>query len=88
MPSVMDAPERIEDIDVHDLYEKQPQVRVTRPRFWRTLVQYMRRPRVYTSSCTPSSGRVALRQLESPMARLAQEHPTLYLLGFCGIHSG
>ena len=26
--------------------------------------------------------------LTGPMARLAQEHPTLYLLGFCGIHSG
>jgi hypothetical protein len=87
MPSVMDAPARV-DHDNHDLYEEQPQVRVTHPRFWRTLVQYMRRPRVYTSSHTPASSHVTLHQLESPMARVAQEHPTLYLLGFCGIHSG
>jgi hypothetical protein len=35
-----------------------------------------------------SSDRKALRQLESPMARLAQGHPMLYLLGFFGMHHG
>jgi hypothetical protein len=88
MPSVIDTSERLEDVDVHDLYEEQPQVRVTHPGFWRTLVQYMRRHRVHTSSRTRSSGRVALRQLESPMERLARENPTLFLQGFCGIHNG
>jgi hypothetical protein len=29
-----------------------------------------------------------LCQLEAPMARLAQEHPTLFLLGFFGIPHG
>jgi hypothetical protein len=35
-----------------------------------------------------SSDRSALRQLESPMVRLAQEHPMLYLLGFFGMNNG
>jgi hypothetical protein len=81
MPSVMDAPARV-DHDTHDLHDKQPQVRTTPRGFWRTVMQYVRRPRVRTSS------RHSLHPTESPMARLAQEHPMLYLLGFCGIHSG
>jgi hypothetical protein len=81
MPSVMDAPARVEH-EEHAIQEAQSPV-CTAPRgFWHSMVQYVRRPRVRTSSG------ISLRQLESPMARLAQEHPTLYLLGFCGIHSG
>ena len=87
MPSVMDAPEVVEH-EEHDLHEERPQVLVARSGFWHTLVQYMRRHRVHTSSRTRSSGRVALRQLESPMERLARENPTLFLQGFCGIHNG
>ena len=87
MPSVMDAPEVVE-YEEHDLYEEQPQAPTVHRGFWYTVLQYVRRPSVHASSHTPSSSHVALHQAESPMARLAQEHPTLYLLGFCGIHSG
>ena len=87
MPAVMDAPARV-DHDNHNLQEAQPQAPTVHRGFWYTVLLYVRRYRVHTSTGTRSSSRVALHQLESPMARLAQEHPTLYLLGFCGIHSG
>jgi hypothetical protein len=88
MPSVIDTPERLEDVDVHDFQEERPQVCVTRSGFWQRLLQYVRGHRVHTASRMPPSSRASLHPTESPMARLAQEHPMLYLLGFCGIHSG
>jgi hypothetical protein len=89
MPSVIDAPEVVEydkhALDErHDLSQEQPQGRVARAGFWRTVVQSMRRYSTHRLRRTSPSDRNALRQLESPMARLAQEHPTLYLLGFFG----
>jgi hypothetical protein len=87
MPSVMDAPARVEH-KADDLQEQPTQVRTAPRGFWHTVVQYVQRRRAQSASRTRSSGRVALHQLESPMARLAQEHPTLYLLGFCGLHNG
>jgi hypothetical protein len=87
MPAVIDAPEILEH-DEHELHDKQPSGSAAHRGFWYNVMQYVRRHRVHTSTGTRSSSRVAMHQLESPMARLAQEHPTLYLLGFCGIHSG
>jgi hypothetical protein len=87
MPSVIDAPEVVEH-DRHDLYEEQPRVYGTRAGFWRTVVQSMRRQSVQTSSRTRSSSRLSLHQIALPMARVAQEHPTLYLQGFWGIPNG
>ena len=87
MPSVMDAPEVVE-YEEFDLQEAQPQVRTTPHGFWQRVKQYVRRHSVHASSHTPSSSHASLHRIESPMARLAQEYPTLYLLGFCGIHSG
>ena len=87
MPSVLDTPTRVEH-DEHDLQEEQPQVHAVHPRFWHTVLQYVRRHRVHTSSRTRSSSRISLHQIEWPMERLAREHPTLYLLGFCGLHNG
>ena len=88
MPSMIDIPERIEDVDVHGLQEEQLQVYAAPPGFWHMVMQYVQRYRVRMSSRTPSSSHVSLHPTESPIARLAQEHPMLYLLGFCGIHSG
>jgi hypothetical protein len=48
----------------------------------------VRRYSTHRQQRTSSSDRSALRQLESPMARLAQEHPMLYLLGFFGMNNG
>jgi hypothetical protein len=69
MPSVIDAPAVVEH-GHHDLSEKQPQVHGARGGFWHTMVQYMRRHRVHTSSRTRASGHRAQRQLESPMVRV------------------
>jgi len=86
MPSVIDAPVRI-DHDAHDL-EEQLQVSIARAGFWHRLVQYMRGHRVHTSSRTPSAARSARRPMESPMACVAPEPRTLYLLGFWGLQNG
>jgi hypothetical protein len=87
MPSVLDVPVRV-DHDAHDLHDEQPQVCVARSRLWQRLVQYVRRHRVRTPSRTQSSARSARRQMESPMACVAPEPQTLYLLGFWGLHNG
>jgi hypothetical protein len=85
--SAIDTPARVEH-EHHDLSEEQPRVYVTRAGFWRTLVQYVRRQRVQTSSQTRSSSRLSLHQIALPMANMAQEHPMLYLVGFFGMHNG
>jgi hypothetical protein len=87
MPSVIDTPKRVEH-EAQALSEEQPQRRATQPGFWHAVVAYARRRRVHRLQRTSSADRRALRQLEAPMARLAQEHPTLFLLGFFGIPHG
>jgi hypothetical protein len=87
MPAVIDTPEVVER-EEHNLHEEQPQVRVARAGFWHRLVQSVRRPRVHRSSRTRSSARSARLQMESPMACVAPEPRTLYLLGFWGLHNG
>jgi hypothetical protein len=87
MPPVTDVPEIVEQAE-YALYEEQPQAHTAHPGFWHTLREYVRRQRVHRLQSTSSSDRSALRQLESPMARLAQEHPMLYLLGFFGMNNG
>ena len=87
MPPVTDVPEIVEQAE-YALYEEQPQAHTAHPGFWHAVMAYVRRQRVHRLQSTSSSDRSALRQLESPMARLAQEHPMLYLLGFFGMHHG
>jgi hypothetical protein len=87
MPSVIETPaKRIHEAQA--LSEAQPQIRATHPKFWHTVAAYTRRRRVHRLQRTSSADRRAWRQLEAPMARLAQEHPTLFLLGFFGILHG
>ena len=85
MPGVKHAPEGMEEKE-HGIQEEQPQIRGARGGFWPMVVQSMRRYSTHRQQRTSSSDRSALRQLESPMARVAQEHPMLYLLGFFGMH--
>jgi hypothetical protein len=87
MPGVIHAPAVGEEKE-QSLQEAPPQVRGARGGFWPMVVQSMRRYRTHRLQSTSSSDRSALRQLESPMARLAQEHPMLYLLGFFGMNNG
>src|SRR2546427_12436238 len=79
MPSVMDAPELVEDVETHDLTIEaieRPQPRRARPGFWRTLAHKITThlaptPRQqHVPSC---SGR---RPFETPMDRLGREDPS------------
>jgi hypothetical protein len=88
MPGVMHAPE-VGEKKAQSLQEEQPQVRGARGGFWPMMVvQSLRRYSTHRLQSMSSADRKALRQLESPMARLAQEHPMLYLLGFFGMNNG
>ncbi len=87
MPSMIDAPVQV-DHDAHDLQDEQPQVRIARSGFWHRLVQSVRGHRVQRLSRTRSSARNAPHPRESPMACVAPEPRTLYLLGFWGLHNG
>jgi hypothetical protein len=93
MSAVMDTPEILEHkehdlYEEHDLQEEPPKVRGARGGFWHTVVQSLRRDSTHRLQRRSSADRSARRQLELPMARLAQEHPMLYLLGFFGMHHG
>jgi hypothetical protein len=87
MPGVMHAPEGMEEKE-HGIQEEQPQVRRARGGFWPMVMQSLRRDITHRLQRTSSADRAALRQRESLMARAAREHPTLFLLGFCGMHHG
>ena len=87
MPAVIDTPEVGEE-NAQSPQEAPPQGRGARAGLWSTVVASMRRystPRLQRRS---SADRKAPHQLESPMARVAQEHPALYLQGFFGMHNG
>jgi hypothetical protein len=80
MPSVMDAPELIEYVETHDLTIEMlewPQLRRARPGFWRTLAhkitRYLTPPLRQRDALVCS----ASRRFETPMDRLAREHPFL-----------
>jgi hypothetical protein len=87
MPSVIDTPEK-RPHEAQALSEAQPQIRATHPKFWHTVVASARRRRVHRPHRTSRVDRRAWRPIASPMAHLAQEHPTLFLLGFFGILHG
>jgi hypothetical protein len=85
MPSVLDVPEVVEDVDVYDLHEEQPQARAAHPGFWQTVKQYVTWHRVQTPTGTPSSSHVSRHPIEMPLERLVREHPTLFLRVFTGV---
>jgi hypothetical protein len=87
MPGVIHVPE-VEEEKAQRLQEAPPQVRGARTGFWPTVVASVSRYNTHRLQRTSSADHDALRHLESPMARLAQEHPMLYLLGFFGMHNG
>ena len=87
MPAVIDTPEVGED-HVQSPQEAPPQVRGARTGFWPMVIQSLRRDSTPRWQRRSSADRKAPRQLASPMARVAQEHPTLYLVGFFGMHHG
>jgi hypothetical protein len=80
MPSVMDAPELVDDVETHDLAIEtleRREIRQTRPGFWRTLVHRI------TTYLTPTrhewhTGACRVRRsFETPMDRFAREYPSV-----------
>jgi len=73
MLSVIDAPERVDEVDLHAL-PKAP------PGFWRTLAQSLVRPHAQRSSQTPRSCPLTCPQAVETLAeRLARQSPFLYI---------
>lgn len=72
MPSVLDAPERIENIDGHDLPSAPP-------RCWRLWVQSLRRSQAQRSPRTPRSCAMPRPQTrETLLESVARQSPFLY----------
>jgi len=79
MPSVLDTPERLDDVDVHDLSG-------TPPRFWRTWVQSLRRSRDQRSTRTLRSCVMPHPQTrEMLMELVARQDPFLYIQAGAGL---
>jgi hypothetical protein len=73
MLSVIDAPERVDEVDLHAL-PKAP------PGFWRTLAQSLVRPHAPRSPRTPRSCAISRpQQMETLAERFARQHPFLYI---------
>lgn len=93
MPSVLDAPEHIDDdeyvetheMTIHELTIEQPQIRRARPGFWRTLAHGL------TKHLTrrPHEKHVPLLSVPQPfetsMDRLTREHRWISILALAGI---
>ena len=84
MPSVIDIPEIVEH-EEQTFYKAHPHVRVARSRFWRTIVQYMKRHRVHTPHGRPSSSHSSLHPIEMPADLLARQYPSLYIQAYAGV---
>ena len=73
MPSVIEAPERIDDVDLHDLPSEHPG-------FWRTLAQSLVRPHAQRSPRTQRSCTITRPQkMETLAERFARQYPFLYI---------
>jgi hypothetical protein len=79
MPLVLDTPECMDDVDVHD----QPRAH---PGFWRTLAQCLVRPHAPRSPRTPRSCAMPHPQkMETPMELVARQYPFLYIQAGSGL---
>ena len=90
MPSVIDAPERVEHeehalYEERDLYKEQTPVREAHPGFWHTVLQYVKRHRVHTPPGTPSPSHGPLHGMETPADLFAREYPSLYIRAYVGV---
>jgi hypothetical protein len=80
MPSVMDAPELIEHIEIHDLpieTTARPQPHRARPRFWRTLVHKIAGYFTPTPPAWHEGVCHVSHPYEAPMDRFVREYPYL-----------
>jgi len=90
MPSVLDTPELVEDVETHELTPhgltiERPQPRRAHPGFWRTLASTI----THSLTPTPRERRApswnARRPFETPAELLARQYPTLYLRALSGV---
>ena len=79
MPTVLDAPERIEYVETHELPIERPQRRRTHGGFWRALAHGITRRLTPASGERQASSYRAPRPFETPMDRFAREYPSLSL---------
>jgi hypothetical protein len=89
MPSVMDTPELMEDVATHDLAIQtieRPQPRQVRPGFWRTLAHTSTTDLTPTSPAWHEGACQISHPFQTPIDRLAREHPFLaaYALAIIG----
>ena len=82
MPSVLDAPELIENVAIHELTPhelaiERPQARNTRPGFWRLLAHGITRHLTHTSRASQAPSCSVHRPFEAPMDRFTREYPSL-----------
>ena len=83
MPSVLDAPERIEYIEyveTHDLHIEKPRVGRAHPGFWRTLAHGITKHLTHTPRARQAPSCSRPRPCEAPMDRVAQEYPWISIL--------
>ena len=79
MPSVLDTPERLEDIDGHDLPSEHP-------RFWRPWAPSLRRSHAQRSPRTLRSRAMPCPQTrETLMELVARQYPFLYSQAGAGL---
>ena len=80
MPSVLDAPELIEHIEIHELTIERPQPRRAHRGFWRTLAHGITKHLTRTPRVSQASSCSVHHPFETPMDRLTREHPSLAIL--------
>ena len=79
MPSVLDAPELLEHVEIHDLHIEKPGARRAHAGFWRVLARGITRHLTYTPGVRLAPLCNAPRPFETSMDRFVREYPLLSL---------
>ena len=77
MPSVLDAPEYLEHVEIQDLHIEKSRARRARPGFWRTLAHGIPKHLTRTPRAKQAPSCSVRRPFETPMDRFTREHPSL-----------
>ena len=80
MPSVVDAPDLLERIEIHDLHIEKPRAPRAQPGFWRTLAHGITKYLTHTPRAQQAPSYSACRPFETPMDRFVREYPSLSIL--------
>jgi hypothetical protein len=74
MPAVIDTPELLEYVEIHNLHIEKPRTRQARPGFWRTLVHRMAQHLTRTPHASQAPSCSVHRPFETPMDRVTREY--------------